>query len=161
MNRLYNKLIDVAKVIGNLADKIAKLSLTDLMDSYFNVTSPMKCGLRVLVHADLWINNILYKLDAQGNAMDAKIIDFQMSFWGSPNADLIYLLFSSVMDDVKVKYFDDIIEWYYGELIECLWLLKYTESIPTVEDLKQDLMTHRMYGNNLNCFLLVIYIIFD
>jgi thiamine kinase-like enzyme len=147
MRTLFNKLIQVAQTFSSdFSDKMTQWSLDVLMDSYFDVAYPMKCGLMTLVHADLWTNNILFKQDSDGNSNDVKIIDYQMSFWGSPNADLIYLLFTSVMDDVKVKHFDEIIEFYYVELRRSLELVKYGEYIPTVEELKADLMDNRMYG---------------
>ena len=123
-----------------------------LMDSYFDVAHPMKCGFMSLIHADLWTNNVLFKQDSDENSIDVKIIDYQMSFWGSPNADLIYLLFTSVMDDVKIKHFDEIIEFYYGELRMSLELVKYCGYIPTVKELKEDLMDTRMYGKNCKLF---------
>ena len=150
MRALYNKLIQVAQTIStDCSAKMVQWPLDVLMDSYFDVTHPMKCGLMTLIHADLWINNILFKQDSDGHAIDVKIVDYQMSFWGSPNADLIYLLFTSVMDDVKVKYFDEIIEFYYGELRSSLELVKYGEYIPTVEELREDLMENRMYGKDV------------
>lgn len=147
MQTLFNKLIQVAsRFSSEYANKMSQWPLDILMHSYFDVAHPMKCGLMTLIHADLWTNNILCKQDSDGNSIDVKIIDYQMSFWGSPNADLIYLLFTSVMDDVKVKHFDEIVEFYYEELRESLTLVKYGEYIPTVEELKEDLMDNRMYG---------------
>lgn len=153
MKMVYNKLIEVAQLLKLSEECISKLSqlpLDVLMDSYFDVAYPMKCGLRVLIHADLWINNMMFNDDSE----DVKFLDFQISFWGNPNADLMYFLFSSVMDDVKVKNFDEIIEFYYEELRGSLKMLKYHEHIPTVEELREDLMENRMYAIQL--FLLII-----
>ncbi|XP_070494590.1 uncharacterized protein [Chironomus tepperi] len=150
MRTLFNKLIQVAQTFSSdYSDKMAQWPLDVLMDSYFDVAHPMKCGLMTLAHADLWINNVMLKQDSNGNSIDVKIIDYQMSFWGSPNADLIYLMFTSVMDEVKVKHFDEIIEFYYGALRRSLEMVKYEEYIPTVEELKEDLMDNRMYANQL------------
>lgn len=149
MKTLYNKLIDVAKTLKVSRDCIKRMlnwHFDDLLESYFVVANPMKCGFRVLVHGDLWINNILFKHDCDGNPLDTKFLDYQISFWGTPNADLIYFLFSSVSDDVKVKHFDEIIEYYYKELRKALKLLQYSDHIPSIEELKEDLMMNKMYG---------------
>ncbi|KAL7041206.1 hypothetical protein ACKWTF_000678 [Chironomus riparius] len=150
MQRLFNKLIQVAQTFSSdYSDKMTQWPLDILMDSYFDVAHPMKCGFMTLIHGDLWTNNILFQEDSDGKSIDVKIIDYQISFWGSPNADLIYLLFTSVMDDVKVKHFDEIIEFYYRELRMSLEMVKYGGYIPTVEELKDDLMDNRMYANQL------------
>jgi thiamine kinase-like enzyme len=42
----------------------------------------------VLLHGDLWLNNIMFKYDGDGNLQDAILIDFQLMFHGSPAIDL-------------------------------------------------------------------------
>lgn len=43
----------------------------------------------VLNHGDLWTTNLMYNYDENGRPTDAKIIDFQFSWVGSPTIDLI------------------------------------------------------------------------
>ena len=108
----------------------------------------MKCGFTVLNHGDDWINNMMFKLDEDGNTVDFRLLDFQMSFWGSPVADLFYFLISSVKDDVKVVHFDEIIEYYHEQLVESLEKLKYDKHKPTLEELKEEMMEKKELGMN-------------
>jgi hypothetical protein len=96
----------------------------------------MKCGLQVLNHGDVWTNNMMFKLDTK----EVLLIDYQLSFWGSPAYDILAFLAASVHDDVKVKHFDDLVDFYYQEFTETLRKLEYPEHIPTFEEFKEDLM---------------------
>ena len=110
-----------------------------MLDSAWRGTAPMKCGFTVLNHGDDWINNMMFKLDDQGNTVDFKFLDFQMSFWGSPAADLFYFIMSSIRDDIKVVHFDEIIEYYHEILVESLKKLNYQHHIPTLMELIEEL----------------------
>lgn len=101
---------------------------------------------QVLNHGDDWINNMLFKNDEKGNAIDVKFIDFQLSFWDSPMADLMYFLLTSVKDEIKTAHFDELIAFYHKELIKSLNELKYSEDAPTLDVLKQDLMEKRGFS---------------
>lgn len=59
------------------------------MSCFMDVCAPMKCGLTVLNHADLWVNNFLFAYDGDLKPTDCIFIDFQGSFWGSPTNDLL------------------------------------------------------------------------
>lgn len=103
---------------------------------------------QVLNHGDDWINNMLFKNDEKGNAIDVKFIDFQLSFWDSPMADLMYFLLTSVKDEIKTAHFDELIAFYHKELIKSLNELKYSEDAPTLDVLKQDLMEKRGFSKS-------------
>lgn len=89
---------------------------------------------------------MLFKNDEKGNAIDVKFIDFQLSFWDSPMADLMYFLLTSVKDEIKTAHFDELIAFYHKELIKSLNELKYSEDAPTLDVLKQDLMEKRGFS---------------
>lgn len=86
------------------------------------------------------MNNILFKSDESGNAIEMKYIDYQLSFWGSPSFDLSYFFISSVRDDTKIEHFDDLIVHYHTELTAALKELKYEKHIPTLSELQIDLI---------------------
>jgi hypothetical protein len=69
-----------------------------------------------------------------------------MSYWGSPAGDLFYFLISSVRDDVKVKYFDEFIEFYHQELYDTLKKLNYEQQIPTLQDIHEELLDKKIFG---------------
>jgi thiamine kinase-like enzyme len=150
--RLYKIFLDTCKNLNTCDTIISKMKLWDLskiFNSWYIVPEPMKCGFYVLNHGDNWINNLLFKLDSEGSAEDVKLIDYQFSYFGSPAGDLFYFLITSLADDVKAKHFDELIEYYHGELVSDLRKLNYSESIPTLDEIYQDLLEKRAFGNKI------------
>lgn len=125
---------------GVYADKIARWDKSKFATQWFDVATPMDSGFIVMNHGDIWINNILYKSDADGNPLDVSMIDFQGSFWASPANDIIYFLLSSVADDIKVSHFDEFVEFYHKELVAGLKMLSYDQHIPTLAELHADIL---------------------
>jgi hypothetical protein len=115
--------------------------------SLAKVAEPMRNGFRVLNHADLWVNNFMFKYD-EGNLSDVLFIDYQMPFWGSPAKDLLYLLITSVRDEDKLQNFDNLMEFYHRELVSSLKKLDYQKPIPTLAELHVDLLEKGSYGRS-------------
>jgi len=150
--KFFNAFFDGVKdldVSDACVGKIARWDPVAMLDAGFIGCERMKCGFTVLNHGDDWINNMMFKLDEDGNTVDFRLLDFQMSFWGSPVADLFYFLMSSVKDDIKVLHFDEIIEHYHEMLVESLEKLKYDKHVPTLEELKEEMMEKRELGKKL------------
>lgn len=121
-------------------EKIVQWDMMKLMMVFMAIAEPMRSGFKVLNHGDGWINNMMFKSDEDGQFIEAKMIDFQLSFWGSPANDLLYFFVSSVADDVKTERFDDLIEVYHQELLDSLRKLNYDQHIPTLSELQIDLL---------------------
>lgn len=135
--RILDEFIDVLKQHEDLkcyADKVQKWDRDFFVKGAYYESKPMKCGLQVLCHGDVWTNNIMFK----SNPITALMLDFQMCFWGSQNYDLLLFIASSVHDDVKAKHFDELIEFYFQEFVTSLGKVKYEDYIPTLEDFKED-----------------------
>lgn len=122
------------------ADKIARWDKVKILTQYIEIGAPMKNGFQVLNHGDFWLNNIMFKTDSDNNPTAVSLIDFQLSYWGSPAADLLMLMTTSVDDDVKIDQFDNLIEHYHKELESSLKKLKYEQHIPTLAELHDDLL---------------------
>lgn len=135
--------------LPEIAQKISQWDPNALMGVFLLVAEPMRSGLKVLNHGDDWVNNILFKKDETGKTIDAKFIDFQLSFWGSPANDLIYFLISSVQDEIKTTHFDDLIVHYHEELCASLKSLNYEKHIPTLAELHVDLLDKGAECKNL------------
>lgn len=138
----FKLLIEATHACGysDIADKIARWDQMKVMMTFMSSAEPMKCGFKVLNHGDTWCNNFLFKNDADGNSIDMRFIDYQMSFWGSPVTDLGYFFISSLADDVKVENFDDLLMFYHEELVKALKTLNYEKHIPTLSELHIDLL---------------------
>lgn len=124
------------------ADKIEKWDQFLAGSCYFYESFPMKCGLQVLNHGDVWTCNMMFTPDF----LEVLMIDFQLSFWGSPTYDILLFLMLSVHDDLKADYFDELVESYYRDFSESLRKLKYEHHIPTFEEMKADIMEKGYIG---------------
>jgi thiamine kinase-like enzyme len=141
--KIFGLFIETIQKIEGLEEIGRKATQWDqgkLMVTWMSVVEPMRNGFRVLNHGDDWLNNIMLKSDENGNWIDAKLIDFQMSFMGSPASDLWYFLVSSIADDVKVEHFDALLFFYHNELVDSLNQLKYDGTVPTIADLHIDML---------------------
>ena len=91
-----------------------------------------------------------------GKPIDAILIDFQGSYWGSPSGDLIYFLITSIHDDFKVNHFDNLVEFYHGELVTSLKKLKYDKPIPTSSELHVDIQEMGYF--TCMCIMFILFI---
>ncbi|XP_046659457.1 uncharacterized protein LOC124353589 [Homalodisca vitripennis] len=71
-----------------------------LWDSGVMACKPKETGSNVLVHGDLWCNNLMFKYDGSGNLLDVKFLDYQRTKFCSPVVDLLYFLWSSANSEV-------------------------------------------------------------
>jgi len=136
--RIHDEFIKSLRSYGGCdeyVNKVKKWNRKLIATGYMYENKPMKCGLQVLNHGDVWTNNMMFKLDTK----EVLLIDYQLSFWGSPAYDILPFLGASVHDDVKVKHFDELVEFYYQEFTETLKKLEYSDHIPTFEEFKEDL----------------------
>ena len=96
----------------------------------------MRCRFQVMNHGDIWLNT--------------------GPFWASPSSDILYFLLSSVADDIKVKHFDDFIEFYHEQLTLALKALRYDQHIPTLSELHIDLLDKGGFGKILFNYMIMI-----
>lgn len=103
-----------------------------------------KRGLNVMIHADLWYNNMMFK---DGDSSNALLIDFQTTSWGSLAIDLVYFTITS-LSSVDFEKREEFIEIYHSHLERVLKKLKW-ENVPTFEDVLQeykDKFYHSLYS---------------
>ncbi|CRL03776.1 CLUMA_CG016261, isoform B [Clunio marinus] len=142
----------------DIADKISRWNMKKLLTAFVDIAKPMRCGFQILNHGDTWLNNMMFKFDKQTNsAVDVRLIDYQMSFWGSPTADLLYFLLSSVEDDIKVDHFDEFIDFYHEQLTASLKALKYDQHIPTLTELHIDLLEKGFFA--CSCITGILFVV--
>lgn len=129
-----------------IADKVSRWQTSKLISQFIDVAEPMRCGLQVLNHGDLWLNNMMFNFNQDNSLDDVSMIDFQGSFWGSPATDVLYFLISSVADDIKVEYFDEFVEFYHQQLTSGLKALNYNQYLPTLAELHIDFLDKGGFG---------------
>lgn len=130
------------------ADKFEQWDVPKLSSQWFDVAVPMDSGFQVLNHGDLWLNNLMFRSDSEGNPLEVSFIDFQIPCWGSPSSDLIYFLISSVRDDTKVEHFDEFIQIYHDELTDALRKLNFEGKVPSLAELHIDLLQKSSFGES-------------
>lgn len=153
--KIYQSFLDAIKGYEDsveFAEKIARWDAKKMLKSFTVVAEPMRSGFLVLNHGDMWLNNMMFKNDSEGNAVDVSLIDFQGSFWGGPSGDLHYFLVSSVADDIKIEYYDEFVAFYHQNLVESLKKLKYAQPIPTLDEIHNDLIDKGIF-REFNFFL--------
>ncbi|CAD7091889.1 unnamed protein product [Hermetia illucens] len=125
--RQWNSCQEYGELVESVKDRIGDICV-ELYKKDFN-------EFNVLLHGDLWANNIMFQHDENGKAKDVLFVDLQISRYGSPVQDLIYFIVSSTELSIKTKEFDHFIKFYHTELVKNLKLLKYPKAIPRVIDL--------------------------
>lgn len=99
-----------------------------------------------IIHGDCWLNNLLFKFNNQGEFEDMRFIDFQLTRFGNPSADLLNFLITSVNIEHKLKHFDYFIYYYHAQLVEHLKILDYKASMPTLKELQISLLKNGLWA---------------
>lgn len=74
-----------------------------------------------------------------GEVNETIFVDFQICKWGCPAEDLLFFITISAASDIRIKEFDHFVAIYHKRLVECLKVLGYRKSIPTLRDLQKDM----------------------
>lgn len=112
-------------------------NLSNLMEKYFQCTKFKPDKFNVLTHGDIWTNNIMFKGD------QIRLLDYQLSLYGSPILDFIQLVFSSANSKIIGSHFDELLKHYHTNLSANLKLLEYKKKIPTMTDLHLSIYENR------------------
>lgn len=100
-----------------------------LQDDLYDIFEPRKDSLNVLTHGDLWLNNMMFKYNNDGNIVDFRLVDLRICRYGTPVTDLVYFLFSSANQDVRENRLDEMISVYLEMLNSVLEHLDYEERL--------------------------------
>uniref|UniRef100_A0A182N4H0 CHK domain-containing protein n=1 Tax=Anopheles dirus TaxID=7168 RepID=A0A182N4H0_9DIPT len=95
--------------------------------------------VHVLNHGDCHFKNMMFKR-TEGKLDDIMLLDFQLSVWTSPAVDLIYAMYNSVSIDTREDHREDLITFYYQELVECLKKFGYLHKPPTLQQIQLEIL---------------------
>ncbi|XP_034832023.1 uncharacterized protein [Maniola hyperantus] len=97
------------------ADLEAKLCELYIKGS--NTLKEYKDTLNVIVHKDLWANNILFKYNGD-EVTNAVLLDFQCIRYGPPEFDVMSLLYLTTSRDFRDRYENVLLRHYYSEFTD-------------------------------------------
>uniref|UniRef100_A0AAG5CV12 CHK kinase-like domain-containing protein n=1 Tax=Anopheles atroparvus TaxID=41427 RepID=A0AAG5CV12_ANOAO len=98
-------------------------------------------GFNVLNHNDIWINNMMFRYDDDTNRVDdLRLLDYQLSFYGSPGVDLNFFLYGSVRAEVRTKHANELVQLYHGTLRSTMERLQYRGPIPSLPDVHVEII---------------------
>ncbi|XP_055605521.1 uncharacterized protein LOC129753700 [Uranotaenia lowii] len=93
----------------------------------------------VLNHGDLHYKNMMFKIN-EGVTEDIMLLDFQISVWATPAIDLLYSLYNTVGAETRHTHREELISYYYEQFAEALKKFGYSKKIPTLVDLRVELI---------------------
>ncbi|XP_015126055.1 uncharacterized protein LOC107047743 [Diachasma alloeum] len=101
--------------------------------------------LQVLNHGDLWVNNIMFKDDGNGEPQEVRFVDYQMCIWSSPAIDLLYFL--GIVPETSIKMTNDeiFLQCYLNRFASTMQTLGCCAKSPTLEQLKRSMFKRRDY----------------
>ncbi|KAK4288857.1 hypothetical protein Pmani_038141 [Petrolisthes manimaculis] len=82
-----------------------------LMASLTSLTDPK---YEVICHGDCWINNLLFREDEQGDAVEVALLDFQLCRRSTLAMDLHYLLFTSLTHEARTQHLPSLLSAYHA-----------------------------------------------
>lgn len=76
----------------------------------------------ILLHGDLWSNNMLFSYDdtEQARPTDCRLVDFQLARYAPPALDLVSFVYLCTTEELRSRHLDDIYDHYYRSLASAL-----------------------------------------
>lgn len=133
--------------------------IDQMMDRIYEACRIKSDEFNVLNHGDSWCNNVMFNYNDDGTRNETILVDFQMCKYGSPAQDLLYFIFSSPKQEIRLEKFDYMIKYYHDNLIENLKLLEYPKVLPKLADLRISLIRNHEWAKSTTFGTLAIVLL--
>ncbi|XP_020278272.1 uncharacterized protein LOC109851991 [Pseudomyrmex gracilis] len=107
-----------------------------------------------IIHADFWVNNILFHRDGDGRVDDVKFVDFQNYLFFSPLRELVFYIFSST--EVRDDYIEELTDLYYETFLAVLKRMDCDTELFTRQKFSVNILADAKYEFMHLCFMLKI-----
>ncbi|XP_055696322.1 uncharacterized protein LOC129797599 [Lutzomyia longipalpis] len=136
----------------HLMKKIRDVYIVDKSEGAFNV----------LNHGDFHIKNLLFINGENDDVQKVSFIDFQISVWGTPAIDLMYVLYVIASTEVRDNHADELIMLYHTKFCSILKQLGYLKKPPSLLNLNVELLKNGVLEIILSCqFMAMFYMAFE
>lgn len=107
-----------------------------------------QCGpLSCILHGDCWNNNMLYRYRENGNeAIDVRLIDWQILLPGRPGRDVAHFLFTSAKSQLRREKGEQLLNHYVDTLLSGLKKLGAGEDVLDHEQVMTEVKKEFLYG---------------
>lgn len=137
--------VSLWKGFEEITEKLFKLADNVLQESVAMYDTHAQ-GFQVFNICDLWINNLMFRLDENFEPQDVVLLDYQLAYFGSPATDINYFLFGSLNENVRKVHFKFIVREYHRHLKETLEKLNYGGKIPSLKDIHVEIIRNSLIG---------------
>ncbi|XP_053947686.1 uncharacterized protein LOC128856061 [Anastrepha ludens] len=122
--------------------------MRNMNELYLKFGSVDAQAFNVLNHGDFWINNIMFQHDDDDRAIIKEVlfVDFQLPKYGTFAMDLFCFLMTSPQWFIRLRNFDNFVQYYYLELIKNLKVLQYKKPMPTLKELHTQLEKYGLWA---------------
>lgn len=110
----YLKVYSKYKNLSNFA-KCVETIITKLYENVLTVMKPSLKYRNVVVHRDIWTNNLLVKTQTDGK-VHAVIVDYQTVLYCPGMLDLSSLMYFNTTKNFRANYLKNILDYYYNFL---------------------------------------------
>lgn len=116
----HNAIMENAVLIGELAPYLERVRKVVDDNALAFAKPPPNETFATMVHSDYWVSNTMMLRDENGKPLKNKMVDLQLMQYSSPIRDLVFFLFTSVINTVLDQHCDHFIEFYYNAFIDNL-----------------------------------------
>ncbi|KAF7279862.1 uncharacterized protein LOC143196387 [Rhynchophorus ferrugineus] len=118
----HNAILDGAREIPELEpyrERVEKLAADGIKNPWVFRENPSETW-GTICHADFWVSNTMVLKNEKGETISNKIVDLQLNRFWSCCCDVVFFLYTSIINSVLEEHFDELLKLYHHHLIRNL-----------------------------------------
>lgn len=108
------------EVLGQYAERCKKAILLTTEEMIALWTATPDEPWATIIHADFWVNNIMFRRGDDGKVNDVKFVDFQNYLYFNPIREMVFYIYSSTDKNVQENHIPDLTDLYYETFLRTL-----------------------------------------